>query len=109
MGGAVVQGPDDQDQFWDSRENYKGNEVSIYGNSVCVGTLSAMSKLHAASPTTTTTTSTTRTTTKTTTTSGPNPTTTTTTDPPNPNCPGGSLAACLAMCPDMNPEIYQHC
>jgi len=108
--GAVVQGPDDQDQFWDSRENYKGNEVSIYGNSVCVGTLSAMSKLHAASPaTTTTTTSTTRTTTKTTTTSGPNPTTTTTTDPPNPNCPGGSLAACLAMCPDMNPEIYQHC
>jgi len=109
--GAVVQGPDDQDAFWDSRENYMGNEVSIWGNSVCVGTLSAMAQLHSAAPTTTTTTTTTtkstttqgNPTTTSMTTSGPNPT-----DPPNPNCPGGTLDKCIALCPD-SPDFYQHC
>merc|ERR1711874_754399 len=42
----------------------------------------------------------------------PTTTTTTTTEAKptaNPNCPGGDLAGCMALCPDDDPVMFQNC
>ena len=63
--------------------------------------------------TTTTTTQKTTTTEKTTqTTEKTTPTTQTTTthkSTANPNCPGGDLAGCMALCPEDDPVMFQNC
>merc|ERR1712215_469292 len=93
-----------------------GGECNIDGSSV---SFSNFALKHADPPTTTTTTTTTKSTTTTThtttstTTQATTTTTTTTTTTPgntvNPNCPGGSLAACMALCPDEDPVMFQAC
>merc|ERR1712215_593763 len=91
-----------------------GGECNIDGSSV---SFSNFALKHADPPTTTTTTTTTKSTTTTThtttstTTKATTTTTTTTTAGPtaNPNCPGGSLAACMALCPDEDPVMFQAC
>merc|ERR1711909_123136 len=64
-------------------------------------------------PTTTTTTTTEKTTEKTTQTTEKTtqttPTTTTHKSTANPNCPGGDLAGCMALCPEDDPVMFQNC
>merc|ERR1719315_837189 len=57
-------------------------------------------------PATTTTTTTEKSTEKTTQTT---PTTTTHKSTANPNCPGGDLAGCMALCPEDDPVMFQNC
>ena len=60
--------------------------------------------------TTTTTTQKTTTTEKTTqTTEKTTQTTTTHKSTANPNCPGGDLAGCMALCPEDDPVMFQNC
>jgi len=108
-GGMVYSGSlwggGDIDMGWlDGMTNCPG-QCNIDGSSVSFSNFAL--KDPNAKPTTTTTTTTTQ---KTDAPTDP-PTTITTTpaNTANPNCPGGNLAGCMALCPDEDAVMFQHC
>merc|ERR1739838_42867 len=80
-----------------------GGECNIDGSSVTFANFALKS---ANEPDTTTTTTTTAAPTTTQQSSG---TTTTPANTANPNCPGGSLAGCMALCPEEDADMFQAC
>jgi len=87
-----------------------GGECNIDGSSVSFSNFALKS---ANEPDTTTTTTTTAAPTTTQQTPGTTTTASTTTTTPantaNPNCPGGSLAGCMALCPEEDADMFQAC
>merc|ERR1712013_741531 len=83
-------------------------ECNIDSSSVSFSNF-ALKDADAPTTTTTTTTTTEQTTQTTEKTTQTTQTTTTHKSTVNPNCPGGDLAGCMALCPEDDPVMFQNC